>query len=497
MGIEAQNRIGACTLSQFDFEEQITLKWKTFVVALLFCAAAYAQVPPPPEPVPNGPSPVLQQGFQVNYNGSVPTGQATPNAIALSLKESIQRGLRYNLGVLANTDIVNAAAAERRRTLSTLLPQFSVAVTENSLQEDLVAFGLNLPGFPTIVGPFSYQNARAYFQQTIYDRPSLRNLRSASESLKASQLSAQDARNLVVQAVSNGYLAVITDSARVTAIQAEVDLAQALYVRANDQHIAGTVAAIDVLRAEVQLKSEQQRLLAQRNQVEKDKLTLARAIGLPTGQRFTLTDALPFAPITVSEYDVLREAYDHRPDYKAAQANVRAADYAVQSAKAEQYWPQAVVSADYGDIGKTFANSHGTYTLLAGVRFPIFAGNRARADIANAEAVLTNRKNAVDDLRGRIDYEVRTALLDLQSSADQVTVARSNVDLATQTLAQARDRFTAGVADNIEVVQAQQALSAANDSFISSLNSHNAAKIALATAVGVAEEDVARYLNLK
>ncbi len=470
---------------------------KTFVVALISCAALNAQAPPPPEPVPNGPGPVLQQGYQLDFSGSIPTGQATSNSIAVSLKDAIQRGLKYNLGILANTDIVNGAAAERRRTLSTLFPQISAAFTENSLQEDLAALGLTLPGFPLIIGPFSYMNARAYLQQTVYDRPSLRNLRSATESLKAARLSAEDARNLVVQAVSNGYLAVITDSARVTAIQAEVDLAQALYDRASDQHQAGTVAAIDVLRAGVQLKSEQQRLLAQKNQVEKDKLTLARAIGLPTGQQFTLSDTLPFAPIAVSQYDLLREAYDHRPDYRAAQANVRAAEFAVQSAKSEQYWPQVVVEADYGVLGPTFANSHGTYTLIGGVRFPIFAGNRARADVAGAESVLQNKRNALEDLRGRIDYEVRTALLDLQSSAEQVAVARSNVDLATQTLAQARDRFTAGVADNIEVVQAQQLLSSANDDFITSLNSHNAAKIALATAVGVAEEDVTRYLNLK
>ncbi|HWD98386.1 MAG TPA: TolC family protein [Bryobacteraceae bacterium] len=473
------------------------MKLKTFVVFLFAWASLRAQIAPPPQPVPNGPAPVLQQGFSINYNGSVPTGQATTTPLALSLRDAIQRGLRYNIGILVNSDIVNTSAAERRRTLSTLLPQLSAGITENSLQEDLVAFGLNLPGFPTIVGPFSYQNARAYFQQTVYDRPSLRNLRSASESLKAARLSAQDARNIVVQAVSNGYLAVITNAARVTAIQAEVDLAQALYDRASDQHRAGTVAVIDVLRAEVQLKSEQQRLLAQKNQVEKDKLTLARAIGLPTGQQFTLSDTLPFAPITVSEYDLLRAAYDHRPDYRASQANVRAAEFAVESAKAEHYWPQAVVEADYGDIGKTFASSHGTYSLVAGLRFPIFAGNRARADITAAEAVLTNKRNAVEDLRGRIDYEVRTALLDLQSAADQVAVARSNVDLATQTLTQARDRFTAGVTDNIEVVQAQQLLASANDTFITSLNAHNEAKIALATAVGVAEEDVPRYLNLK
>ena len=281
------------------------------------------------------------------------------------------------------------------------------------------------------------------------------------------------------------------------AIQAEVDTAQALYGRAVDQKQAGTIPGIDVLRAEVELKSEQQRLLAQKNQVEKDKLTLARAIGLATGQRFTISDTLPFTPVQTALDDLLKQAYDRRPDVRAAQANLRAAQFAIESARGERYWPSVVVQADYGDIGNTFADSHGTYDILAGVRFPVYAGGRSRSDTAEAEAVFRNRKNALDDLRGRIDFEVRSALLDLQSASDQVTVAGTNVDLATQTLTQARDRFTAGVTDTIEVVQAQQLLAAANENYIGSLNAHNLAKIALATALGVAEEGVPQYLNLK
>jgi len=466
------------------------------VVALLALPAAEAQVPPPPQPVPNGPPPVLQQTSQIDYSGSVPTGHASATPLSLSLRDAIQRGLKYNLGILVNGDLADIASAERRRTLSTLLPQFSAGATQNSVQEDLVAFGFSLPGFPAIIGPFGYQNVRAYAQQTVYDRPSLRNLKSASESLKAARLSAEDARNLVVQAVSNAYLSVISDSSRVDAIRAEVATAQALFDRASDQKKAGTVPGIDVLRAEVQLRTEEQRLVAQKNQVEKDKLSLARAIGLPTGQTFTVSDALPFTPLPVALDDLLKQAYDRRPDYKAAQANVRAAEFAVQAARSE-HWPEVVVQGDYGVVGQTLAASHGTYTLVAGVRVPIYAGGRTQSDIDQAETVLRNRKNAVEDLRGRIDFEIRNAVLDLQSSAEQVSVAQRNADLAGQTLTQARDRFTAGVTDNIEVVQAQQLLASANENYISSLALHNAAKIALATALGMAEEGVPQYLNLK
>jgi outer membrane protein TolC len=456
-----------------------------------------AQLAPPPQPVPNGPAPIVQAPLEVSYSGSVPTGQATATPLNLTLREAIRRGLQYNLGVLVNRDIADTARAERRRTLSTLLPNLSVGAMQTSQQIDLAAFGFSVPGFPKVVGPFGYQNVRAYVSQTIYDRTSLKNLKSATESQKAAELTADDARNLVVQAVSNAYLAIISDSARVDAVQAELATAQALFDRATDQKKAGTVAGIDVLRAEVELRTEQQRLLAQKNQVEKDKLLLARAIGLPAGQQFSVTDTLPFSNLTTALDDLMKQAYEHRPDFRAAQANVRAAEYAIEAAKAEHYWPQVVVQADYGDIGDTLASSHGTYSLLAGVRVPIYAGGRARIDTAQAETVLRNKKNALEDLRGRIDFEVRNALLDLQSAADQVAVAKTNVDLANETLVEARDRFGAGVTDSIEVVQAQQLLASANENYIASLNAHNGAKIALATAVGTAEEGVPQYLNLK
>ena len=459
-------------------------------------AAALAQFGPPPAAAPNGPVPVIQARPQISFNGSVPTGEATAAPLDLTLRDAIQRGLRYNLGVLTSRDLADVAKAERRRSLSTLLPSFSAAAIQTSAQNDLAAFGFNIPGFPAVVGPFGTQNIRAYAQQTVYDRPSLRNLKSATESQKAVALTAEDARNLVVESVSNAYLTVITGGARADALGAEITTAQALYERAADQKNAGTVAGIDVLRAQLQLRTEQQRLVAQKSQIEKDKLLLARAIGLPNGQVFRVVDTFPFAPLQTSLNDLLKQAVAQRPDFRAAEAQVRAAEFAVQSAHSE-HWPSVVVEADYGDIGSTLAHSHGTYSFTAGLKVPIYAGGRTRTDIDQAETVLRNRKNAVEDLRGRIDFEVRSALLDLESAAQQVDVAKANVALAEETVSQARDRFAAGVTDNIEVIQAQQAVALANENYIGSLSQHNAAKIALATALGAAEETVPQYLNLK
>src|ERR1700679_3268331 len=146
------------------------LNYKISAVFLLTASAVFAQVPPPPQPVPNGPAPVLQELPQVSFGGSVASGQVSGTPLALSLRDALQRGLRYNLGILTNRDIVDTVKAERRRTLSTLLPNLSVGATQTSQQIDLVAFGFNFPGFPKIIGPFGYQNVRAYFEQTVYDR---------------------------------------------------------------------------------------------------------------------------------------------------------------------------------------------------------------------------------------------------------------------------------------------------------------------------------------
>jgi outer membrane protein TolC len=454
-----------------------------------------AQVPPPPQPAQNEPPTILRISPPVTFTGSPAQGQ--PGApLSLTLRDAIQRGLQFNLGILTNRDFTDTARMERRRALSNLRPNFSVGVTQTSQQLDLVAFGFSLPGFPAVVGPFEYENVRAYYQQTLYDRPSRINLKSLDESRKAADFTAADARNLVVQAVSGAYLAVITEGSRIEAIEAEVNTAQVLFGRASDQKKAGTVAGIDVLRAEVQLKTEQQRLLAQKNQLEKSKLSLARAIGLPGGQTFTAADTLPFTPLQPALEELLQKAYSSRNDVKAAEANIRAAQLALDSAHAE-HWPTLVVQGDYGLIGPTIANPRGTYSVLAGVRFPIYAGGRTQTDIDQAEIVLRNRKNFLEDLHGRIEYEIRSALLDLQSSAEQVAVAKTNVDLANQTLVQARDRFGAGVTDNIEAVQAQQLLAQANENYIGSLSAHNGAKIALATALGIAEQGVPEYLGLK
>jgi outer membrane protein TolC len=291
---------------------------------------------------------------------------------------------------------------------------------------------------------------------------------------------------------------VIADAATVDSTRAQVETAQTLYRKTSDQHKAGVVASIDELRAQVELQTQQQRLIAAENQLAIDKLTLGRVIGLPNGQEFQLTDALPYAPLAVMSLEqALQQAYSMRADYLSAQAQVRAAELARQAAAAENY-PTLSVNTDFGDIGSpNFGSSHETFTFTTSLNIPVFQGTQVRADKLQADSALRERQAEFENLRGNIDDQVRTAFLNLKSSSDLVAVARSNIDLANQTLAQAQDRFSAGVADNLEVVQAQESVASANQSYIASVHSHNLAKISLAQAMGIAEQAALQYLGAK
>ena len=439
---------------------------------------------------------------QPQFQGSVPTGTASATPVVLTLRDAIDRGLKTNLGLLLSGQVSEAARGQRLRSLSALLPQVTGEASENVQQIDLKSHGISfrLPGgfsTPTVVGPFHYTDARAFASFSVFDYGLRKSYHAAKEEERAAQLSLKDAHDLVVQAVANAYLLVIAGSSRSQALRAQVDTDQVVYNRTTDQHGAGTAAAIDVLRAQVQLEQEQQQLIAQDNQVAKDKLALGRVIGLPPGQQLTIADTEPYSPLAAMTPDeALRTAYQQRADFQSVQASVRAAEYSVSAAHAERY-PNLGVSADYGAVGTALNQSNGTLTFQAALKFNIFDGGRITGDIIQARAALKQRQDELADLGGQIDYQVRSALLDIQSAADQVAVARNNLDLANQTLTQAQDRFASGVTDTIEVVQAQGSVAVANDNLIAALYAHNLAKVELARALGSTEQQIQKFMEVK
>lgn len=315
--------------------------------------------------------------------------------------------------------------------------------------------------------------------------------------MKAAEYTYKDARDLVVLAVGYVYLQTIADEARIETAAAQVKTGQALFDQATDRFNAGTSPAIDALRAKVELQTRQQQLIQAKNDYAIQKLTVARVIGLAPGQQFDLTDKSPYAPldgITVEE--ALAHAYANRSDYQAAMADVRAMEFSRKAAVAG-YYPTVSFASDYGIAGQHLSSNHGVFDIRGTVNIPIFQGGSVHGDVLQADAQLQQSRDRAENLRAQIDADVRTAIFNLQSSAQQVEVARSNIDLAGQTLTQSIDRFAAGVTDTVEVVQSQEAVASANERYISSLYNYNYAKISLARAVGRAEDGVREYFKGK
>ena len=307
----------------------------------------------------------------------------------------------------------------------------------------------------------------------------------------------QDARDLVVLATGNAYLQAIAGSARVETAQAQVDTAKALYDKAVAQQQAGVAPAIDTLRAQVEYQSRRQQLIAATNDFAKEKLSLARIIGLAAGQEFTLAEKSPYEPFPIPDLETsIQQAYSTRSDYKAAHARLIAAEYE-HSAAVAGYFPTLDVSGNYGEIGSAPSIVLPTYEVVGTLNIPIFQGGKVHSDVLKADASLRQAQAQLADVKGQIDQDIRNALLDLKSSADQVEVAQSSVNLADQALIQSRDRFAAGVTDNLEVIQAQEAVASAHENLISSLYLHNIAKVSYARALGRAEQGVLQYLKGK
>lgn len=452
-----------------------------------------------PEDQPAAPAISISSGSQSPFSGSVAEGQPTDRVLPISFKEAIDRALRNNLGLLISRDSLMAAKGQRWQELSHLLPNVSASATQAATQIDLAALGFrfNFPGVSPVVGPLGTFDARVYASSPLFDWHAIQRERAARARESAAQYDYKNARELVVLATGNAYLLAIAAGARVDAAQAQLETAQALFNKAKDQQAAGLTPAIDALRAQVEFQARQQQVIVARNNYAKQKLQLARTIGLPAGQEFNLTDRAPYEPLVpMSQEEAVRRAYNDRPDYRAAVQQVLSAQK-FRSAASAEHLPSLEFSGNYGAAGVNIGNSHGVFLAGATLQIPIFAGGRAHADALQAEAVLRQARQQLENLRGQIDFEVRSALLDLNAASEQMQVAKSSLDLANQTLEQARDRFSAGVADNLEVVQAQETVAAANENYIASLYSHNVAKVALARAIGFAEQGVRLYLEGK
>lgn len=429
---------------------------------------------------------------QGEYAGSTPGIAKMPFNGKLGLREAVQRGLAYNLGETGATQALRQAQGQSKAALSSLLPNLNGSVTENVQTTDLKALGFrfNFPAFalPEVIGPFNYIDLRAHLSQTFVDLTALNNYRAARDVANANRYSAQDARELIVLAVGGAYLQTIAAKARMASEEAQLESANAGYDQSKQQFEQGLIAKVDADRSQVQALTHQQRLLSLKNDLAKQKINLARMIGLPANDQYDLTDEVPFtpaAPLGVEE--ALAQAYQQRADLKAADAQARAAERAHAAARAERY-PSLAATADYGGIGVNPSQLQTTYTATASLKIPIWQGGRAEADIQQSDAVLAQRRAEYEDLKGQIESDVRSAYLDLQAAASQVEVAQKNVDVNKEALELTRQKKEAGVIDNVTYVQAHEEVTDAEFDYINGVFAYNIAKLSLARAMGRAAD---------
>jgi len=455
-------------------------------------------------PVPGTTTSVNTTNPSVQVQGPYAGSRASARGFdgKLTLREAIEWGLEYNLGPLGLNEHLRQARGQDKVARSNVLPNIVGTVTSAIQQENLQAAGLRLNPtigpftLPIIVGPFNYIDFRARLTQSVLDLTLINNYRSSQQIVRADEFSLEDARDLTVLAVGGAYLQVVAAAARVEAARAQLDTANALYKQSSAQRAVGVVAQIDVNRSQVQVLTQQQRLVSLQNDLAKQKINLARITGLPPNDEYELTDYISFSPPPDLDLErALQLAFEQRADLRAAEAQVRAAERTRAAARAERL-PSLSVSADYGAIGVNPAQSHGTFSVIGSLRLPIWNGGRTEGNIDQADAALAQRIAELSDLRSRVESDVRSAYLDLQAAASQVDVAQRNVEVSEETLAMERQKLEAGVSDNVAVVQSQDALASAHLDQINSVFAHNVAKLALARAVGDAAENWPRFLGV-
>jgi outer membrane protein TolC len=431
------------------------------------------------------------------YLGSVPS-KNTGTRIELSLKGALDRGLHYNLGLIESNQASATVRAQRLRALSVLLPQLSANGRQGYDSLSYKEIGLKLPpipglpALPSTSGGFGYQDARVSLDQSLYNAELRNQYRARKSDEQASKLSIQDSRDVVVFAVGVAYMQAITSAARVETAKAQLASAGE-FDRQTANRVKNEVSPeIDSLRAQVGRQSAEQRLTNATNQLEKDKLSLARIVGLAVDQEFELTDPLAYHPLggTTSE-TATEDALRSRADLRSAEASLQAATFTLRAKKAQRM-PVVSVSADYGGAGANVGNFNQVFTIAGNVSVPLYTGGRIRADIQQTQADLARREAEYQDLKGRVAYDVRVAWLDLSASDSSVKVAERNRSLAERALTQSQDRYVNG-----EVVQAQEAVTVAGENYIQSLFSFNAAMISFARALGGAETRLPELLGGK
>ena len=416
--------------------------------------------------------------------------QESQPKMALSLSKSIEIALAPdgNTRVQLATEAVRLAQARKAQALSALLPNFDAAWSARSFTQNLATFGLQIhvPGFsiPTFVGPVSVYDLRASGTQAVFNLSAIRKFQAAGAQTAATRLDTEQARVEAAAQVGKAYVNATRAENGVATATANVELAERLLALAKSQKEAGTGTGLDITRAEVQMASEKQQLIAAKESRETLRLNLLRAMNVPLDLAVELTDPLTYSPADIPEAaKALETARANRPDLKAESARERSAKLSYNSAASERL-PSVGAFGDYGTLGVEPTTLRPTRTVGVNVKIPLFDGGRRDALRAEAASQLRTETIRSRDLGKQAELEVRTAIEALRSAEEQARVSLESVTLSTRELEQAERRFRSGVANSVEVVDAQTRLARARENKDTAIYRQRAARIDLAAALG-------------
>jgi outer membrane protein len=428
-----------------------------------------------------------------------PESVLPPGVPAGPLRLTLEQAVRIALKQNTTAQIAQIAAAEsvqdKNEARSALLPQANLNVGEQWQRLALAAEfgGGGLPGlppgivFPGHIGPFSLFSAGVSFNGQMFDLTLFRRYQASRSAANASKFDIQSTREQVILLVVSQYIGTLRASADVQASQSRVELAQALYDQAADLQKEGVGTGIDTLRANVELQNEKQRLIEAQAQQETSVFGLSRILNLDPRQQVELADSLSFFETPQPELETsIEQGLSTRPEWKALEQQIKSAEYQ-KKASSESRLPSAHYSGNWTQLGVEPSAVIPTYTYAGSITMPLFTGGRIHAEIARAELEIHRIEQQQADLRNSIALDVKTALINLGSARNEVQVANLGVQLSKEEVDQARDRFKAGVANNIEVVQAQDSLARANDNQIAALYRFNQARADLARSIGQME----------
>lgn len=451
------------------------------------------------------PAAPIPQVKAMKWPGGVAVQAATSGPLSLSLDDAITRGLDKNLQVVLAQANERSVHGQLLTVGNNLLPVLTAKAQTQVQQTNLAAMGFKSSSFPAGLLPAGQSiptivkvdttSAQLSLNQALFNVPAYYLYRAAQQSERAASWTTLNYRGGVVLAVGTQYLLALADVSQIDNARALTKADEEVLRQATESHNAGVGTNLDVLRARVQLQTQQQVLIRAENAFAKDKIALNRLIGLPAEQELTLTDEVPYAEYAQMPLEEAKSlAYERRKDLLNLQAQMAVADRTQKAVKFERL-PSVSFNGYYGVLGETRGLYHGVFSATGTVNVPLFQEAQFRGERTVADAQLQALRQQIDSLKVSIEAQIRSAMLDVQSSAELVKYARSNVDLAAEELADATERFKAGVDDNLPVVQSQAVLAAAQTRLVQSLYQYNQSKLTLARNTGVVETQYKAYLG--